>query len=1008
MRQRLLATSIICGTVAASAWTGTAAAQVAADGAAEVGEIVVTGSRIRRDTFNAPQPLSVVTAQAIRESGNTSIGDILLEQPNINPNQNQQTTSSTLFLAGQARADIRGLGATRTLVLMDGRRLPFSDASSPAVDLNTIPSLMVERIETIAGGASAVYGSEAISGVVNFVMKKQQDGLEVDLQTGITQEGDGEEWRAGFNWGTRLFDDRLNLLVGGEYAGLEPILQKDRDWAFPGMRRNSATGVTVQDVLPQSRHNSSPYATFQLRNSNVAGTGLAVTRDVRDNGASIVRLSPACATATVQPTCQDESLFYNQVFSALQGKSNRAVLRTYADNNITENWKAFVDASYVKVSGYGIFSPAFSNAVGGGTMPVVMRGDNAFLNGPGAAAAALRQIWTAPVNGPNGQPLPFDQRGGGLTLTQASSVQVGKTWVEFGNRDVKTEREQVRIAVGMEGEFETLGRRVNWDWYAQRSELSGSTISYNVPNIARVQFATDAINVGGRVICRATTSPDAATRALAAGCVPWDLVNGASREAIQWANGISVTDQEVKQTVAALNLASSLFDLPAGPLGVAFGVEYRKEESFFAQDALGASGALFFNAIGTRQGEYDVKEAYGEIRIPILKDVPFAKELTLELAGRLSDYSSIGGTDQYRLHVEWAPVEDVRFRLSESTAVRAPNIVELFAPQSRNFTSTATDPCDAAVFAGATAAQQAARRVTCAAAIPGWNSATFQSNFGTGRSSLALLQGGNPDLGPETAHTYQYGVVIQPRWVPNLQISADFFKYNVADQVGLIPLPTLLQNLCYDSTQPLASNPFCAQIQRDPTGQNGGGVVGGVIQISQLNQNVANVKVEGWDYSISYGFNTEDVFGRDFGDIALRLDATWMYRFALQGLPGQAYSQLANTINNGLPEWKANGSIRWSNDKYSVTWSTLWIDSMISNSAFQPNQLDPYYTGDYFRHDLRVTYKLNEEIGLRAGVVNLFNRAPPALPETFTGTGVGASQYDNRGRFFFVGAGMRF
>src|SRR5688572_27475245 len=154
-----------------------AQAQTAGDGV-DVGEIVVTGSRIRRDTFNAPTPLSVITSESIRESGQTSVGDLLLEQPNINPATNSQNSSGTLFLAGQTRADIRGLGPTRTLVLMDGRRLPFSDASSPAVDLNTIPSLMIERIETIAGGASAVYGSEAISGVVNFIMKKEQDGLE--------------------------------------------------------------------------------------------------------------------------------------------------------------------------------------------------------------------------------------------------------------------------------------------------------------------------------------------------------------------------------------------------------------------------------------------------------------------------------------------------------------------------------------------------------------------------------------------------------------------------------------------------------------------------------------------------------------------------------------------------------------------------------------------------------------------------------------------------------------
>ena len=1005
-RRRLLATSILCGALAASAWADAAAAQATAEGT-EVGEIVVTGSRIRRDTFNAPTAVSVVTAEAIRESGATSVGDLLLEQPVINPNTNAQNSSATLFLAGQVRADIRGLGAQRTLVLMDGRRLPFSDASSPAVDLNTIPSLMIERVETIAGGASAIYGSEAISGVVNFIMKKHQEGLELDLQAGISEQGDGEEGRYGFNYGRTFLDDKLSILIGGEYASQGKILQKDRDWAFPGIVRN--TLVSPQIVIPRGNSNTSPYASFNLRNSNVLSTdtvlgGLLVTRDVRDNGATIARVAPQCATGSTQPVCMDPALFNSAVYNALQGKSDRAVLRTYVEYKITDTWRAFVDASYVKANGYGIAQPAFSNAAGGGTMPVALRGDNAFLNGPGTAAATLRAIWTAPattlVNGVV-TPVPFATRGGGLTLTAASSANVGKFWQEFGGRDVKTEREQWRIAEGFAGKFETFGREVNIDGYAQYSRLDGATISYNQPNIQRVQQATDAVLVNGAVVCRDVT-------ARANGCVPWDLINGASREAINWANGVSATKSKVTQTVAGLNFATDLFDLPAGPLGVAFGAEYRKEKSAFAQDALGASGALFINAIGTRAGEYSVKEIYGEARIPLLKDLPFAQELSVELAARASDYSTIHGTDQYRLAATWAPVKDISFRATQSTAVRAPNIVELFAPQSRNFTTTATDPCEAAVFAGATAAQQAARRVTCAAAIPGWNSATFQSNFGGNRPSLPLLAGGNPTLGAETAHTYEYGVVIQPRWVPGLQVSVDYFKYNLANGVGAIPINTLFQNLCYDATTPYATNPFCALIQRDPTGTNGGGVVGGVIQVVLTQQNVASTKVEGYDYSIAYGFRTADVLGQDYGDIALRLDATWMYRFVVQGLPNQAYTQFANTINNATPEWKANGTVRWTYDRFSLTWQTLYFGSMIANNAFQPNQLTPYKTGDYFRHDLRGTFKLNEDMVFRAGIINLFDKHPPALPETFTGTGVGASQYDNRGRYVFVGAGLQF
>jgi outer membrane receptor protein involved in Fe transport len=181
-----------------------------------------------------------------------------------------------------------------------------------------------------------------------------------------------------------------------------------------------------------------------------------------------------------------------------------------------------------------------------------------------------------------------------------------------------------------------------------------------------------------------------------------------------------------------------------------------------------------------------------------------------------------------------------------------------------------------------------------------------------------------------------------------------------------------------------------------------------VIQVELTNQNVAAQKVEGWDYSAAYGFETDDLFGKDYGRIDMRVDATWTYRVALQGLPGQAYTQLANTVNNAFPEWKGNSTVRWSYDNYSFSWSTIYFGSSIASNATPPGSLDPYYTGDYFRHDIRATYKLNDDTTFRAGIVNLFDKHPPALPETFAGTGAGSSQYDNAGRYFFIGANLNF
>jgi iron complex outermembrane receptor protein len=957
-----------------------------------VEEIVVTGSRIRRDTFNAPLPLATVDAAQLRQSGHVILGDALMEIPQIEANSNAQNTSSTLFNSGQARVDIRGLGSSRTLVLMDSRRIINSDASSPAVDLNTIPSLMIDRVEVQPGGVSAVYGSEAIAGVVNLIMKKSFDGLQIDAQTGTTEKSDGQQVLVGAMWGRKFMDDRLSIVAGGEFAREDPVFQKDRADAglFPGIRRD--TTVAPQTIVPASRSNTAPYATFQLPKP-VGG----VTIDVRDPS-QIVQLSPPCSTSTVLPSCQDPSLFYSGVYNALQNKTTRGTARVYLDYKLTDHIKVFGEASYARVIGYGFFQPTFSTAAGGGTLPAVIRGDNAFLTtSQTTAAQQLRAFWAQAFPATAAKPNPF---------VSTNSAPIGKFWQEFGGRDSETRRGVQRYVVGAEGDFDVIGRDIHWDAYAEEGRLKGTTISYGVANIQNTLNALDAVVVGGQVVCRSN----------APGCVPWDIINGGSRAAVLYAAGVATTTSSGKQDVVSANLSFDAFKLPAGPLGIAAGVEYRKEQSLFTQDPLSASGALFFNAIGTRGGKFDVKEAYGEVRVPILKDLPFFDELTVEGAARVSDYSTIGSTHQYRVSAEWAPIRDIRFRANQATAVRAPNIVELFSPQSVNFTTAANDPCDAQAFRIATAGQQAARRITCAAAIPNWNPATFTSNIGTGRPSLQLLQGGNPNLGPETAKTYDLGVVIQPRWIPNLQLSFDFFKYNIENEVGTIPINTLFQNLCYDAAQPIASNPFCALIHRDPTtgsgahdSVTGAAVPGGVLVAVLTNQNVAKVKIEGFDASIAYRFDIADLFkGSELGSIALRVDGTDMYDWALQGLPGQAYTQFENTINNATPRWKVTGTVQWTYDKLQIGWTTHFIGSMRANNGVPIGALSPEFTGDYYEHDLRGRYRLNDEVEIRGGILNVTDEYPPALPETFTGTGGGSSTFSNSGRFYYMGVTLRY
>jgi outer membrane receptor protein involved in Fe transport len=378
---------------------------------------------------------------------------------------------------------------------------------------------------------------------------------------------------------------------------------------------------------------------------------------------------------------------------------------------------------------------------------------------------------------------------------------------------------------------------------------------------------------------------------------------------------------------------------------------------------------------------------------------------------RQSDYSTVGKVDMWRAVAEYSPIEDITFRYNRGTSVRAPNIVELFSPQSRNFTTAAVDPCDSGQFGAASAGQRAQRSVTCASMIAGYDPLTFTSNIGPGRSSLALLQGGNPLLEEESARTEQIGFVFSPRFLDNFRLSFDYFDYVVDDYISTIPIQTVF-NLCYDSNEATSANPFCAFIRRDPTGSSlnpAGGVPGGVSEVLLVNANVASLKVQGYDMSIAYGFDVANLFGSDgdWGEFSARLDGTRQYKYDFKGDPSSPVQSLSRYANNAAPEWRANLTLQYARDIWNVSWSTLFVGDQIASQAITPLSAYPAHTGDYYRHDLRVRLDFTDNFSLRGGILNLTEVAPPGLPEVYQGTGQGSSIYDNRGRFFYIGATLR-
>lgn len=980
----------VSATLSGAAFFGAAGSATAQEVGSSPAEIVITGSRIKRDdTFDAPVPLAVVDSSAIASSGITLLGDALGNLPQALAGVSLQNSSNSLFNTGQSRVDLRGLGSARTLLLVDGRRHLTGDFRTSSVDLNMIPSTMIDRVEAISGGASAVYGSEAIAGVVNVILKKEMDGAILDVQAGMTGEGDGDELKVGVGYGIGFADGRGSFLIGGEFASADPIYQVDRSWAYPGVRRN--TNLAPQTIVQQSRSNLAGTATFQFVRSTT-NPSLERSSTIARDRSTLYTNSPECRTTTVSPLCQDPWLNYLAQYNVLQSELERRALRTYIDFDIGDSLTVFADLSFAQVDGLGISVPVFSNAGGGGTMPVLIRGDYAYLNSGTPLAGLVRAHWLAA--------LPA----GTTTLTRADTAQVGKIWEEFGMRNSDTHRESYRLIGGFEGHFELADRKVDWNFHSQYSRLTGSVVALGVPYVARVQQATDAVLLNGQIVCN-----DAGARAQ--GCQPWDLINGPSPAAVGWASATARTDGAASQTVLGLNANTSLFDLPAGALAVAMGGEYREEKSDQVQDPISESNQLFYNVIGRTKGQYHVREAYTEIVVPLLRDLPGAHRLSVEGAGRIGDYSTVGGVKQWRLQATWAPVEDVSFRGSKSVAVRAPNITELFAPQSRNFTTTANDPCDRAQVSAIAndPGRQAIRIANCAAAIPGYtyvsSSNGFQSNIGTGRPSLPILQGGNPQLFEEAAETLTVGMVVRPRFVSDLSLSIDYWKIQVDDAINLIPINTLLANLCYDVAQPIASNRFCQLIRRDPTGTSTSNIVGGVAEVTLTNQNVQSIETSGIDVAIRY---SHAVGG---GTIQLQFDATKVTRWDLTGIPGGPVTHYAGTltgVNGAVPEYKASAGLGWTSGNFSLQWQTRFQDSYGVSEIDPSSSRDPFYTGNYYEHDLRGTYELASGLTLRAGINNLSDEHPPLLPEVGNGTSAQSSTYDNRGRWYYAGVNYKF
>ncbi|MDB5395287.1 MAG: putative TonB-dependent receptor [Rhodospirillales bacterium] len=909
-------------------------------------EIVVTGSHIARTSLEVDVPVVSITGDAIQKTGISNLGDALNELPQFGaPGLNNTSTNFANDGAGTSTINLRNLGEARTLTLIDGKRsvsgVPIGQGGpSYAVDLSSIPAFLVDHIDIVTGGGSAVYGSEAVAGVVNIVLRDHYEGIMAQEQYGLTTDyGDSNTETFDLLTGTSFADGAGHIVFGLEYADQGAVYSKDRP--------NTAFDTSSGGVYTPS--------SFALNGNFRTKSGLTITLP---NG-SVVPYSAATYG------------FNREASRTIQIPTDHLDLYEKFSYDITPDITFYADARYARTNAQQFLEPiAISNSTtigfDGATLALPLT--NAFI--PAALAAK------------------------GITSDGAGNfADWRRRFAELGPRGGDTSRNSFSVVTGLKGD---LFDRFRWEAYYSYGETN-SFFSGTGGNVLKLQQELDSIVVGGVPVCR-----DPAARA--AGCVPINIFGAGSisQAAVNYFKAIKSYNDQVTQHLFNAEINGPVFALPYGDVRVATGFQYRKEDGYNRPDALASAGLGLDTQSPPTGGGYDIREYYIQSQVPVLKDLPGAKSVSIEGSFRYSDYSNVnvGGKQSYAYGITYAPIEDVLFRANNSVAIRAPNLSDLYQGRSQSANSV-VDPCSDIGLA--TAANLAVRRANCRTfgVTPG-----FTENIADQQTEISY-QEGNTALQAERAEVLTYGVTFNPRWVSGLNVTVDFFKYKIANAIQSIDLQTAA-NQCADT---LSSN-FCNLVRRfAPNDPLHAGLIQGV---DQKVVNVGSIHEHGIDVGVNYGFQINDVttavFDSSWGSDA-RIDMRWNYEYVQQ----LEYTALSGQTTNqrglfGVPKNRWNLTTTYSDGMFDINWQLRYLGSQHYADG---GLLGPSF-GPMVYNDLRVDYHLNDWITPYVGVNNLLNSGAPFVTQEFQQGGAGVVQavtgtntvpqvYDAIGRFVYFG-----
>lgn len=979
--------SLLAGTIMAGAmFSAPAYAQDAdvttAETPAEEQAILVTGSRIQRTDLQSTSPVTVVSPEEFRLTGAVNVEQVLNTLPQILPGV---TGFSNNPGNGAVTLNLRNLAATRTLVLVNGRRWMFYDTTQ-VVDLNTIPQFLLGGVEVVTGGASAVYGSDAVAGVVNFKLR-DIEGLELGGSYSLTGRGDGARYQFNAAIGSAFDDGRGAVTMFANYTRREPVFQGAREFSErAGGDGCIVPGSTGRGDIGTPFPSGIAAATCLARGGELGfvpqGSPTTPTGTFTAGGTSYI-FNP---TGGGSRLFQDPADLYNFApDNYLQLPQERYLIGAYGHYEFSDGIEAYSELSFVRNN----VSQELAPTPAGVSAPLFV--NSPFFNDQTRALLALNPVSTT----------------AGPTLGNAlyRQTSVNFRFNDIGSRNTQASREAFRVLGGVRG---GITDNINFDAYYSYSRTTNTNIQKG--NISRSRFI-NALTV--EFVPGSTTQlrcVDAAARG--AGCVPLNIfgTNLPSQAALNYLaiQATNITTSELTNAVASVN--GTLFNLGFGAddVGFAFGAEYRKMGSEFIPDTFLASGdVLGFNAGLPTKGGYNVKEVFGEVRVPIVED-GFIHALELNGAFRYSDYSldRVGGNWTYNFGGEFAPIEDIRFRGQYSRSVRAPNVQDLFGGASTGFPG-ATDPCS---DRGPASDRTDALRAFCiASGVPA------AAVFTRGVQPAAQIQadfGGNPNVGEETSDTFTVGAVIRPRFIPRLNITVDYFDIKVDETIGtrLGGMNTAL-SICFNTVRNLA-DPACSLFagQRNPT-TGAFGLTAGGGNVSFVQDNVGKLETSGIDVQVDY---TLPLFN---GELGLFYLGTFLDKFRNTPVALLPLRENITEGTFGLPEYRHNMrvtysqgpalvSLRW---RYEGPTENFRVRNTFDGNNRVPNAALPRPNiGAWNYIDLSVGFDIDERMTINAGVNNVFDKQPPVLGAAAEQANTLPSFFDVLGRDFFMGVNFRF